>query len=212
MFCCLIFLNKSRSLEMCICSCVDIFFATHVTLNSRPIMQRASFRCVILPRQHVRRCEQRYMYRLQFRHVLSGGNGYAVALPRRVLLPGDHQCDECAAPAVPHGVVLQCQRIGRRRALSSGLGVSHRRPVVGAGSMPDRIRVSHGRFGRRCAVSARSILPRDGLSDGCTVSVGPIQPRSGHELLRGVYPLCAGLVWIARPCWVHHCLPRWILP
>jgi hypothetical protein len=153
--------DKLRYLEMCICSCVHIFLATHVTLNSFLALQCVFVRCVVMPRQHVRCCEQRHMYRLQSRHVLSGGNGDAVALPRWLLLSGGHGCDECTAPAVPCGIVLQRQRIGRRRALSSRLCVSHRRLVVGAGSVPGWVCLSHG-VGRRRAVSARSILPRDG--------------------------------------------------
>jgi hypothetical protein len=151
------------------------------------------------------------MYALQSRHLLSGWHGYAVALSCRLFLSGHHQCDKCTAPAMFCGVVLQFQRDGRRRALSSRLVMSHSRPVVGASSVPDRICMPHGGLGHRSAMSAGSLLPRGGSGDGCTVSVGPVQPCGGHEHLRGVCAVCAGLVGLTRPCRVHHGLPRWVV-
>ena len=149
--------------------------ATHVTLNSFLEMQRPSVRCGILPRQRVRRCEQqRGVQSMQSRHLLSGWHGDTVALPRWLLLSGHHWCDECTAPAVPRGVVLQRQWVGCRRALSPGLVVSHSRPVVGAATVSDRISLSHSGVGRWRAVSAGSILPRDGPGEGRDVSVGDV--------------------------------------
>jgi hypothetical protein len=156
-----------------------------------------------MPRQRVRRCEQRHMYRLQSGHVLSSGNGHAVALPCRLLLSTDHWCDECTASAVPHWIILQCHWVGCRRALSSGLDVSDSRPVFSAASVPDRICVSEIGLVGGCAVPARSILPRDGTGSGCFVSSRLVQPVAGHERLDGLHTVCIGVDGVAGSVRVH---------
>jgi hypothetical protein len=156
-----------------------------------------SCRRVSLFRQHIRYREQHHLLCLQCRYVLSGRRGYADALPRWVFLSGRPRGLGCATPRVSCGVVLQRQRIGSRRALSSGLVVSHSRPVVGAATMSDRISLSHGRLGCWCTVSAGSILSRGWSGDGRVVSVGLVQLRGRHELFFGMLSVCAGFVGVA---------------
>ncbi len=157
----------------------------------------ASHRCVSLFRQHIRYRWQHHLLGLQCRYILPDRRGHADALPRRFFLPGRPRGLGCAAPRVSCGVVLQRQRVGRRRALSPGLDVSHSRPVVGAAAVSDRISLSHGRLGCWRAVSAGSILPRDGSGDGRVVSVGSVQLHGRHELLCGMLSVCAGFVGVA---------------
>jgi hypothetical protein len=188
--------------------------ATHVTsVGMRSSKCNTfSFRCVVLPRQHVRRCEKQRMYRLQSRHVLSGGNSNAVALPRRLPLPGRRRCAGCAAARLPRGLVLQRQRSQRGHALPSGVPVSVR-GLEFEPSVPDRVRVSDGRLDSGSAVSARSVLPRARPGPRGVVSVGPLQPADWREQLDGLRAVRVrvGFAGVAGQCCVRVRVSRWLV-
>jgi hypothetical protein len=123
-------------------ACVSMFFL---------LFNASSCRRVFVSCQYIRHVEQHHLLGVQSRYILPGRHGHAIALPRRLLLPGCRRDLGCAAPRVSRGVVLQCQRDGRRRALSSRVHLSVRGPVVGAGALPDRFASSVSHFQTRVA-------------------------------------------------------------
>jgi hypothetical protein len=116
--------------NFCLCACdvqclflgefhlLLLFFSRYLIVAHR--------RCVTLFRQHIRYYWQHHLHGMQSRHILSGRHGDAIALPRRVLLPGCRRGLGCAAPRVSCGVVLQCIR---GHFVSDGSILSHTRTV-----------------------------------------------------------------------------------
>ncbi len=131
-------------------------------------------RCICVPCQYIRHIEQHGLLFLQPRHVLPGRHGHAVALSRRVLLPGRRRGLGCAASRMSRGVVLQRQPLG-----CSG--------VVLAGDF-----LYHGYDHTAHYVSEWIVLPdrgvecQRGLSSRITVFV------SRHDDTHPVYDVCLG--------------------